>query len=145
MPTSKKPERLVVDANPILSALLGRKARRIFFETDISEFAVPEAVLEEVRKYIPAVARKLGTRADFLEYALELLPLSPYPRRTYARRLREARLRIAHRDPDDVDTLALCLYLGFPLWSNDRDFEDAKVVVVTSANLLATFFGKGRG
>ena len=63
MATSKKPERLVVDANPILSALLGRKARRIFFETDISEFAVPEAVLEEVRKYIPAVARKLGTRA----------------------------------------------------------------------------------
>ena len=105
---------------------------------------MPESVLEEIRRYIPTIARKLGTREEFLEYTPELLPLTLYPPKAYRRVLVEARLRIAHRDPDDVDVLALCLYVGLPLWSNDRDFEDANVVTLTSAELLALFFGKRR-
>ncbi len=105
---------------------------------------MPESVLEEVRRYTPTIARKLGTREEFLEYTLELLPLTLYSPKAYRRFLAEARLRIAHRDPDDVDVLALCLHLGLPVWSNDRDFEDANILTLTSAELLALFFGKGR-
>ncbi|MBI5419425.1 MAG: hypothetical protein HZA60_04995 [Deltaproteobacteria bacterium] len=109
MPTSRRPERLVVDANPILAALLGGAARRVFFESDVREFAVPEKVIEEVRAHIPALARKLGLKAAFLDYSLDLLPLTHYIRQSYRQNIPEARRLIEHRDPDDVDVLALTL------------------------------------
>lgn len=40
------------------------------------------------------------------------------------------------RDPDDIHLLALSLTLGLPLWSNDRDFEDAGVECLSTARLL---------
>ena len=76
MPTSRKPEKLVVDANPILSALLGGKAKRLFFESSITEFAVTGSALEEVTSYIPKMAQKLEVSPAFLHYALDLLPLT---------------------------------------------------------------------
>jgi predicted nucleic acid-binding protein len=138
--SSKPPDRLAVDANPILAALLGGRARRVFFEGAISEFAVPERVISEVQRYVPRVAQKLGVEQAFLEYALNLLPLRVYPARRYARAVREARRRIERRDPTDVDVLALALHLDVPLWSNDRDFEDTGVSRLTSAELLAIVF-----
>jgi predicted nucleic acid-binding protein len=137
---SKRPERLVVDANPILAALLGGKARRIFFETSIREFAVPEATIREVRGYLPRLAVKLGGGRVALENAFELLPLTPYTGRTYGKSVAEAVDRIGRRDPKDVEVLALALHLGIPMWSNDRDVEDAGIHCITTARLLAMFF-----
>ena len=74
-----------MDANPILSALLGGNARRVFFESGVEEFAVPESVLEEVRAYIPAFSTKTGLPQDVLDFLLELLPLTPYAASTYRR------------------------------------------------------------
>ena len=42
----------------------------------------------------------------------------------------------AQDDPDDVALLALALHLGLPIWSNNRDFEDARVRWYTTAQLL---------
>ena len=142
MANSRAPDRLVVDANPILSALLGGQARRVFFESAIREFAVPERVIGEVQRYLPRLALKLGAKQAFLEYSLELLPLRAYPARRYARAVSEARARIEGRDPTDVDVLALALHLDVPLWSNDRDFEDTGVSRFTTAELLTVLFGR---
>ena len=141
MATSRRPERLVVDANPILSALVGGKARRIFFEGAIQEFAVPEAVIDEVRTHLPHLSRKMGIGRRFLDYALGLLPLTAYPPGAYHQTLADARRRIGQRDPDDVDVLGLTLQLQIPLWSNDRDFEGTGVEHLTTARLLTMFFG----
>jgi predicted nucleic acid-binding protein len=141
----KKPARLVVDANPILSALLGGAAKRVFFESDIQEFAVPEPVLDEVKAHIPTLALKLRISRELLAYTLDLLPLTRYPPKTYRQTILEAKKRIGQRDPDDADTLALTLKLGIPLWTNDRDFEDSGVEWLTTARLLALFFGKPVG
>lgn len=140
MPISRKPEKVVVDANPILSALLGGKAKRLFFESGITEFAVADAVIEEVRRYIPKMAEKLGVSQEFLFYALDLLPLTICPPKRYRRSLKKATIQIAHRDPDDVEILALALELNRPLWTNDKDFEETSVQVLTTAELLAIFF-----
>lgn len=51
--------------------------------------------------------------------------------------MREAGRRIAKRDPDDVETLALAIHLGVPVWSNDDDFRGAGVTWYTTARLLA--------
>ena len=117
-------------------------ARRMFFETNIQEFAVPEVTLTEVRGYLPHVARKIGVETKILEFALDLLPLSPHPARTYRQSIAEASRRISKRDPKDVDVLALTLHLGLPLWSNDRDFEEAGIEYLTTARLLAICFGQ---
>jgi predicted nucleic acid-binding protein len=138
--SSKPPDRLAVDANPILAALLGGQARRVFFESAVKEFAVPERVIAEVHRYVPRVMQKLGVEQVFLEYALDLLPLRVYPARRYARAVREARRRIGRRDPSNVDVLALALHLDVPVWSNDRDFEDTGVSRFTTAELLAVLF-----
>ena len=141
MPISKRPERLVVDANAILATLLGGSARRIFFETSIREFAVPASVIDEVRAYLPRLAGRLDASPMLLEFALDLLPLRVYSRSAYTRAMSEARGRIERRDPDDVEVLALTLRLGVPLWSNDRDFEETGVERFTTAQLLQLFFG----
>jgi predicted nucleic acid-binding protein len=142
LPTSRKPEKLVVDANPILSALLGGKARRLFFEAGITEFAVTGSALNEVNAYVPKMAQKLDVSPAFLRYALDLLPLTVYEPKSYRRSLKKAKLQIAHRDPRDVEILALTLELERPLWTNDKDFEDTTIQTFTTAELLAIYFPK---
>jgi predicted nucleic acid-binding protein len=138
--TSRKPEKLVVDANPILSALLGGKAKRLFFDAGITEFAVPESALEEVNSYIPKMAKRLDVSPAFLHYALDLLPLTVYGLKAYRQSVKKAKIQIAHRDPRDVEILALTLELERPLWTNDKDFEDTTVQTFTTAELLAMYF-----
>ena len=140
MPILEKPEKLVVDANAILSALLGGKSKRLFFEAGITEFAVADSVLEEVQAYVPKMARKLGVGHEFLFYALELLPLTICAPKIYRRSLQKAKIQIAHRDPRDVDVLALAFALERPLWTNDKDFDGTTVQVLTTAELLAIYF-----
>ena len=142
MPTSRMPARLVVDANPILSALLGGNARRVFFESGAEEFAVPEFVLGEVRGYIPVLSSKTELDPSVLDFLLTLLPLSPYPASVYRRSIPKAKVLIGRRDPGDVDTLALALHLDLPLWTNDRDFEHTGVSLYTTRQLLAQLFPK---
>jgi predicted nucleic acid-binding protein len=141
LPISRRPARLVVDANPIVAALLGGNARRVFFDAGVAEFAVPEPTIGEVGAHLPILAERLGADPRLLAYALDLLPLSVYPPRIYQASLPEARRRIGRRDPGDVDVLALTLSLGVPLWSNDRDFEGTGVEQFTTAQLLKAFFG----
>ena len=71
--------------------------------------------------------------------ALSLFPLEIYERSVYKERLSQSRELIGHRDPDDVDLLALALDLGWPLWSNDADFEEIGGIlpVYTTADLLS--------
>ncbi len=145
MRSSGPPSRLVVDANPILAALLGGRARRVFFETPVREFAVPEVVLSEVREHLPRLAAKLGMAPAYLEYALDLLPLRAYPGRAYRTTMAEARRRLGGRDPDDVDVLALTLRLEVPLWSNDRDFQGTGIEQMTTTDLLKLFLGPSSG
>ena len=140
MPTSRKPARLVVDTNPILSALLGGSAKRVFFESGVEEFAVAEAVVDEVRTYVPILASKAELDVRALDFILALLPLSSYPESSYRRSISDARQRIGRRDPDDVAPLALALHLDLPLWTNDRDFERTGVSLFTTAQLLGLFF-----
>jgi predicted nucleic acid-binding protein len=63
--------------------------------------------------------------------------------RDYQDQRAEAELRIASRDPDDWRTLALALTLAVPIWSQDKDFSDMGVEVVTTGALLDTMRAAG--
>ncbi len=137
---SAKPiAQLVVDANPILSALIRGRARDVFLSPAVGEFATTVKTLDEVLRYIPEVARKakrVGITEAELYTALATMPLRVYEPDLYEEQRAEAERRIAHRDPDDVEVLALALHLGCPLWSNDADFEEVGVEIYTTAQLL---------
>lgn len=129
---------LVVDADCILSAVIGGQAMRVFIAAAADEFAVTRTALAEVAEYLPVLAAKKGLRLSRLQGVLSLLPLSVHEPSSYSDHLPEARRLLDGRDPDDADTLALAFALDAPIWSNDRDFEaSAEWTTFTTARLLA--------
>lgn len=139
----KPPDRLIVDANPIISALLGGAALRAFWSPSLKELATTAFTMGEVLSYLPHLARKISVAEEMLRFTLELLPLTVHGKEVYQNQMAEARRRIGKRDPNDVDLLALVLALGYPLWSNDRDFEGTGVALFTTASLLKSLPSKG--
>lgn len=134
-------EKLVVDANPILSSIISGKSREIFLSGKITEFYTTAFTIEEVRKYIPIFAKKPKImRAKITEgdlyTALSLLHLQIFDRDYYIDEIEHAKAIIAHRDPKDVDLLALAIKLRVPIWSNDEDFNLADIPRFTTAKLL---------
>lgn len=105
--------RLVADANVLFSALA------------------------EVQECAAQLAIKKALSLDVVLMAVASLPVGVVEQRTHEKKIPEPRRRIGRRDPDDVEILALVLHTGFPLWSNDNDFEDAGVEWFTTAELLA--------
>jgi predicted nucleic acid-binding protein len=128
--------RLVADANVLLSAILGGRARLVLESSQIDEILTPESTLAEVREYAVVLAKKRNLSADVLLLAAASLPVTVVEPSSYERSLSEAKRRIGHRDPDDIEILALVIQLKIPLWSNDNDFEDAGVQWYTTKGLL---------
>lgn len=115
---------IVVDANIILSALLGGKPSNILFDGRF-QFVSTEFILREVKKYLPRLERKLEVPQEKLLSLLEDLPLKIYPKNFYNDKLKEAERIIAHIDRKDVEILAFALKLETFLWSQDKHFEKA--------------------
>lgn len=116
---------IAVDANVILSALLGGKPSYILFDPRF-QFITAEFTLDEVHKYLPRLAKKLVVPISTLETALHLLPIQSFAKRTYYSHLVIAQNMIDHIDNKDSDILALALRFDCYLWSQDKDFERAQ-------------------
>lgn len=138
--TSKPPERLVVDANPIISALLGGAALGAFWNEAVKGWATTQFTVNEVLSYLPRLASKIHVPEEVLRLELELLPLTAYQKDFYRDFISEAKRRIAARDKNDVDLLALALKLEYPMWTNDHDFEKTGPKLYTTAKLLEVLF-----
>lgn len=129
--------RLVADANVLLSAVIGGRAKAVLEHSDVDEVLTTETVLAEVQEYAVQLAGKRGLSLDIVLMAVATLPVQPVEREVYEDSIAEAKRRIGRRDPDDVEMLALALQSGTPVWSNDNDFEDAGIEWFTTAELLA--------
>lgn len=128
---------LVIDANPILSAMLGGAARDVIFNGRF-EFFTPQHTMFEVAKYLPLVAARLRQDEADLFRAYQLLPIRACQPVDYELQLASAGAMIGQRDPKDVHVLALALQLRIPIWTEDRDFEGLpEVNVVKTSELLA--------
>ena len=135
--------RLAADANVLLSALIGGRAKLVLSHAGIQEILTVPSVLDEVHQYLSELARKRRLPVDVLLLALAALPVTVVEREHFAGRVKEAGERIGRRDPDDVDLVALALHAGVSIWSNDRDFENVGVEVYPTARLLKKL-GVGR-
>lgn len=128
--------RLAADANALLAALIGGRARLILANPSVTEILTTENTFAEVEEYGLVLARKKKIAADMLLLALAAMPVTIVSRAAYTASLPRARRRIGRRDPDDVDILALALEFKIPLWSNDKDFEGTGVEWLTTEALL---------
>ncbi len=128
--------KLVADANVLLSAVLGGRARVVLTHPAIESIFTTEVTLAEVEEYAIVLARKRKLPLDILLLTVATLPVSLIERETYVRAISRARQLIEKRDPDNVEILALALHLKVPLWSNDNDFQALGIEVYTTAELL---------
>ena len=131
----EKPAAVAADANVLLSAVLGHAALRVFTRSDVTVFTT-ENVAQEVREYLPLLAKQYGILEEVLESQLRLLAVREAHPDEYARKRAAATRAIGRRDPDDVELLALALAFDIPVWSNDTDFEHTGVEWYTTARLL---------
>jgi len=125
--------RIVVDANILISALLGGKSRFILFDPKF-EFIVNEFTLREVEKYIPFISKKSGVSEKEIRKGISLLPLKIVSKNYYKDYLKQAEKLIGKIDKNDIDIWALYLKEKTFLWSEDKDFEKVKPKI----NLLKT-------
>ena len=135
--------RLVADANVLLSAVLGGRARAVLEHPATTEVLTTATTLAEVEEYAAQLAVKKRLSLDIVLMAVATLPVKVVQREVYEKSIAEARRRIGRRDPDDVEILALALHTGIALWSNDNDFEDAGIEWFTTAELLARMDARG--
>lgn len=66
--------RLVVDANILIRAVLGPRARNIILENaDRTAFFAPEVAYDDARKYLPALIAMRGASPGAVTQVLEIL------------------------------------------------------------------------
>lgn len=126
---------LVVDANILVRAVLGRRVREVI-ETYAGEvsFFVPESAYAEAEEHLSELVIKHGGDP---EKALALLRslgrlMELIGSEVYGEFEAEARERLARRDPEDWPMLAAALALGCPIWTEDTDFFGCGVATWTS-------------
>lgn len=90
-------EKVIVDANPIISALLGGSARQVLFAEKFSFFST-QYTLFEVAKYLPGLAQRIGRLEIDLFREYELLPIIACQPTQYDSQLKTADALIGSRD-----------------------------------------------
>jgi len=130
---------LVVDANILVRAVLGKRVREVIeaYAEDTS-FFVPESAFAEAEEHLPALVAKRGGDP---EKALSLLRslrslVVVIGSEVYGDMEVEARERLATRDADDWPILASALALACPIWTEDSDFFGCGVATWTSDRVL---------
>jgi predicted nucleic acid-binding protein len=127
---------LAADANVLLSALIGGRARLVLDHSQVHEVFTTEHTLSEVEEYVPILSKQKRLPSDILLLAVAALPVTLVSRAQYAKSIAEATKRNGSRDPEDIELLALALHLQIPIWSNDRDFGQVDVDLFTTESLL---------
>lgn len=126
---------LVLDANILIRAVLGRRVRSLL-ETyeDSTDFYSPDVCFADAREYIPGV---LSSRDEDPEVGLAVLEqiralVQPVDQALYQDLEPLARERMAARDVEDWPVVAVAMMLNIPVWTEDRDFFGSGIATWTT-------------
>ncbi|MBM4177557.1 hypothetical protein FJ208_02050, partial [Candidatus Gribaldobacteria bacterium] len=111
-----------VDANIIVSALLGGKPSSILFDKRF-QFITTNFTLKEVEKYFDFICLKNNLSDKEIKELLRELPITTYQNNSYKKFLKKAKILIEEIDKKDIDILALSLARDCYLWSQDKHFD----------------------
>ncbi len=133
---------LVLDANILIRAVLGKRVRELILEnTDSVKFFAPDVAYAEARKYLPALLKKRGVDAVAAMTVLDQMEriVQPIDAELYRGMESQALQRIAARDADDWPVLACAMTLGCPVWTEDKDFFGTGVPTWTTDRVAVYF------
>jgi len=134
--TTSLPHAVVVDANVVVSALIGGRAQLVFASPLGPTCIGASAVADEVLEHLPGIVQRRGLDPTVVTAALAVIPIEWHAAADYNHRRADAERLIAHRDPDDWPTVALALATDLPIWSQDKDFSITGIQVHTTGELL---------
>lgn len=130
---------LVIDANILVRAVLGRRVREII-QTYAGKalFFVPEAAYAEAEEHVPPlVLRRGGDPEKAVTFLRSLRGLvEPIGSDVFGEFEETARERLGGRDPEDWPILAAALAIGCPIWTEDTDFFGCGVPTWTTSRVL---------
>jgi predicted nucleic acid-binding protein len=127
---------LVLDANILIRAFLGRRVRQIIeaYEPQGLRFFTPDVAFDDAEKYLPPLLKKRGKSLADLPASLDYLRslIEPVHSELYGLFEGEARLRLRGRDEDDWPVLGTALGLACGVWTEDADFFGTGIAVWTT-------------
>ncbi|HWG22115.1 MAG TPA: PIN domain-containing protein [Terracidiphilus sp.] len=127
---------IVLDANILIRAVLGRRVRQLL-EEDAQHgvrFHAPDVAYADAEKYLPSLLRKRGKPVADVAAALRYLQhlAEPIDRESYALFEEDARQRLRGRDEEDWPVLAAAMALTCAIWTEDTDFFGTGIAVWTT-------------
>jgi predicted nucleic acid-binding protein len=128
-------KRIVIDANILIRAVLGKKVRGIIQDfSPTVQFFTPDLCCDDAIKYLPILfAKRSLPPEDALNVLNSLICfISIVESSSYNLYEKEAKQRIAVRDINDWSIVAVSLMLDCPIWTEDNDFFGAGVATWTS-------------
>jgi predicted nucleic acid-binding protein len=127
---------IVLDANILIRAVLGRRVRKLLEEYSPQgiRFYAPDAAYADAAEYLPSLLAGKGKPGTNVDAALGYLHslAETIESDSYGLLEDEARQRLRGRDEDDWPVLATALALACPIWTEDKDFFGTGVATWTS-------------
>lgn len=125
--------RIILDANIIISALLGSRGKLTIITSQNHEFYCPSTIIDEIKKYKRDICEKLVSNPKEFEdnlnallFFIKIIKYAEYE--TFISRARES---IKERDIKDADYIACSLAIGADfIWTEDKDFSSQTIVSV---------------
>jgi predicted nucleic acid-binding protein len=131
-------KRLVLDANILLRAIFGVRARTLL-ETyeDSARFFTPDICFEDAEKYLEGISasRNLDVNAGCRVLSGLMGLVETVDRTLYEEHEQTARERMRSRDVGDWPIAATSLLLDCPIWTEDQDFFGSGIATWTTANV----------
>ena len=129
---------LVLDANILMRAVLGKRARALLAKYgERIEFVAPDVAFDEARRRLPQVIERRELQEEpFMAYFDSLANVvRTVGIEAYSGFEPIARQRLARRDEDDWPILAAALALRCPIWTEDTDFFVCGVATWTTGRV----------
>lgn len=128
---------IVLDANIVISALMGSRANLTIITSHNHSFYTPSCIINEIKKYKVLICEKTGQTSEEFDESfdalLKFVKLLEYIE--YEDFMDKARQAISHRDWKDADYLACALAVKADfIWTNDKDFVIQKLVAIKTTN-----------
>jgi len=127
---------IVLDANILIRAVLGRRVRQLIdtYAGQGVRFFAPDVAFDDAEKYLPTLLKKRGKPDGDLSASLEYLRniIEVVTPELYAVFESEARQRLRDRDESDWPILATALGLACAVWTEDADFFGTGVAAWTT-------------
>lgn len=129
---------IVLDANILIRAVLGRHVRQVLEEYAPRgcRFHAPVHAYSEAERHLPDLLKKFGKAGEVsveLGYLRSLI--EPIEVDLYAIFEKEARIRLMGKDEEDWPVLAAAFALACPIWTEDKDFFGVGIPTWTTKHI----------